>query len=114
MSETPLPPRTATFAARPCLCCKGHRPEVLEIELHHVHPQFDQRALWGEVRDRTLRPLCRTTHRNVHIYLAAMLTGAPRPRVSRYTKQEATLGYNAMVLAHRAAGKPLPTDGRGE
>lgn len=114
ISPTPLPPRTATFAARPCLCTTRHNPQPLEIELHHILPQAVQLTLWGRLKQPQTVALCRTTHRNVHIYLDALLASKPRPRVSRYTKQYAHVGYNAIKLAYAEAGRPLPTDGRGE
>ncbi len=113
--ETPImPPRTATFEARPCLCCKGHTPIPLQIELHHSHPQYDQIALWGTVRNKTLVPLCRTAHRNLHIYLTALMAGKETPHVNAYTARLAREGLRLITEAHDAAGVPIPPGGGGE
>jgi len=109
-----LPPRTATFAARPCLCCKGHTPVVLEVELHHILPQTFQRALWGGLRDRETVPLCRDGHRSLHIVLSAVLRGETPPRINPYLLRLVREGLRRITTAYAAEGKPLPTDGRGE
>ncbi len=107
-------PRTVAFAVEPCRCTTRHVPAPLECEKHHILPQAVQLTLWGRLRQPQTVTLCRSTHRNVHIYLDALLAGKPLPRVNRYTKQYAVVGYNAIKVAYTEAGKPLPTDGRGE
>jgi len=109
-----LPPRTATFVAQPCLCCKGHTPVCHETEGHHRLPQTFQRALWGTVRERDLVYLCRDGHRSVHLWLTARLTGQPAIRINPYLRGIAENGLQRIVAAYGAEGRPLPTDGRGE
>jgi len=112
--SAPTPPRTAPFAARPCLCCKRHVPVCHEVEGHHVLPQTFQRALWGTVRERDLVFLCRDGHRSVHLWLTAQLTGQPAIHLNPFLWDVATDGLTRIVEAYKAAGRPLPTDGRGE
>lgn len=115
--STPLPPtmpRTATFAARPCLCCKGHTPIPLQVELHHIWPQYDQIALYGALHDRETVPLCRTAHRNLHIFLTALMAGKEPPHVNAYTARLVREGLRRIVEAHEAAGVPVPPGGGGE
>jgi hypothetical protein len=112
MSAIPTP--TATFAVQPCRCCRKHTPVPVSVELHHMHPQYDQIMLWGEVRNRKLMPLCRTTHRNLHDYLTAIMAGAPPPRVSAYTAALAREGLRLITEAHVAANVPIPPGGGGE
>lgn len=115
MDTTPPPvTRTMPFAAQPCRCCTGHTPIPLQVELHHVHCQYDQLALWGKVRNTTTLPLCRTAHRNLHIYLTALMAGAPLPHVNAYTARYAREGLRLITAAHEAAGVPIPPGGGGE
>jgi hypothetical protein len=86
----------------------------LQVELHHVHPQYDQLALWGAVRNKRTVPLCRTAHRNLHIYLTALMAGQTVPHVNRYTAIVAREGLRLITAAHEAAGVPIPPGGGGE
>lgn len=106
--------RTMPYAERPCVCCKKHNPKPVSVELHHVHPQYDQIMLWGEVRNQTTIPLCRTTHRNLHDYLTAVMAKRLPPRVSVYTAAQAEESLRLIVAAHEAAGVPIPPGGGGE
>ncbi len=115
MTATPTtPPRTAPFAARPCLCCKGHTPIPLQIELHHIWPQYDQIALYGALRNRETVALCRSSHRNLHIYLTALMAGQPLPHVNAYTARLAREGLRRITAGHEAAGVPIAPGGGGE
>ena len=100
MEQEQTPARTAPFQTHRCECCKNHVPLALEVELHHLHPQADQKALWGEIRNRTLIPLCRTAHRNLHVYLAALIAQQPVPRVNAYTARLARQGFQLINEAH--------------
>jgi len=113
MSAT-APPRAAPFSEEPCLCCKGHVPIPLQIERHHIHPQYSQIFLWGRVRNRETVALCRSSHRNLHIYLTALMAGQPLPHVNAYTARYAREGLRLIMAAHEAAGVPIAPGGGGE
>jgi hypothetical protein len=110
LPQTPV----AHFAERPCPCCVAHTPVPLQVELHHLHPRYDQVALWGEVRNRTVAPLCRTAHRNLHVFLTALMAGRPLPKVNAHTAALAREGYRLILAAHQQANVPIPPGGGGE
>lgn len=112
--QTPPQTRTMPFAAQPCRCCARHVPVCHETEGHHRLPQTFQRALWGAVRDRELAFLCRDGHRAVHLWLTAKLTEQPPIHLNAYLRGVAVDGLARITAAYDAAGRPLPTDGRGE
>ncbi len=93
--------QTAPFDSRPCRCVTRHTPRPEATELHHVFPAGVQRELWGEVRDRTLEPLCPTGHRAVHAVIDALLAGRKPPRVNKHCYDVATDGV-ARIKAARA------------
>lgn len=107
-------PRTAPFAEQPCQCVQTHTPVCHETEGHHRLPQTHQRALWGAVRDRSLVFLCRDGHRAVHLWLDARLTGRTPIRLNPYLLAVARDGLARIEAAYQEAGRPLPSDGRGE
>lgn len=104
-------PRTMAYAERPCVCVGDHRPLPETVELHHLHPQFDQRRLWGEVRDKELVPLCGTAHNNVHVYLSWLLAQhegkavGVRPTVGYYHVRIAKEGLRRILAAREQAAE---------
>lgn len=51
-----------------CRCLSDHRPEPMELTLHHVWPSGDGGPDVAENRE----PVCPTTHYNVHEMYRAM------------------------------------------
>lgn len=110
MTTKPAPvTRAMPFVDQPCRCVGDHRPLPNMVELHHLHPQGDQRRLWGEIRDREVVPLCPTGHHNVHAYLdylyarVADLPGPPRPTAGYYQIRLAREGLRRMLVARGQA-----------
>jgi 5-methylcytosine-specific restriction endonuclease McrA len=52
-----------------CHCVAAHRPPVLELHRHHVHPLY----LGGPDTEANLVWVCATTHGNVHEILRQMV-----------------------------------------
>lgn len=94
-----------------CKCVYEHRPTPLELNVHHILPQY----LGGPDVALNRIALCPTTHANVHEILRLLLRDGPltygevdaaneRP-VSRYAYALAVEGYRRWVVATaRAVG----------
>lgn len=95
----PTPTDRGLFAATPCRCVARHNPLPVEVELHHLIPQWMQQRVWGRVRDQTLIPVCPTTHMNIHALINATLHGVPPPHASAYTRAQAAPAL-AFARAH--------------
>jgi hypothetical protein len=100
-------PRTVSFRAAPCRCCRHHEPEPVMCERHHVQPLYLDGPETGE-----LVPLCSTGHEIVHALLRewakarAAPEGPPYPhRGNRYLFVVAREGWRR---AHGLSHQPLP------
>lgn len=93
----------ARFATAPCPCVRDHTPRPEYTELHHTHPKSEQIAVWGEVRDRETVPLCPSSHRAVHVAIAATLAGRKSPPMNTYARSVAIEGVRR-IRAARAGG----------
>ena len=95
--------RTVSFKQAPCRCVTVHVPKPVDVELHHVMPQSDQRRLWGRVKDRRTVPLCGTAHTSVHAYLDWLLgRRKTKPNVGPYIRHIAGLGFTRIREAEQA------------
>lgn len=103
----------ASFAQAPCQCVRRHSPKPLVVELHHFHPQAEQRKVWGRVLDLEVVALCGSGHDNVHRVLTALLAGAEPPATSSYLRGIAAAGHRR-ILAARAGAKPGDATYKGE
>lgn len=90
-------------ATMPCECVKDHTPRPEYTELHHLLPKSEQLAVWEEVRDRELVPLCPTSHRAVHIAIAATLAGRTPPPMNTYARSVAIEGVRRIRAAREGA-----------
>jgi hypothetical protein len=86
-----------TLAGDQCTVHAGHRPPVLETELHHVMP----RGMGGPDVAGNRVPVCGTGHANIHCALRDIIRGR-KPRGTRAEVSLARRGYEEWV----AAGKP--------
>lgn len=78
-------------------------------QLHHLRPEFLQKALWGEVRDQARAPLCGTCHDNLHGWLYWLLGRWPRPQLlpPPRARAAAQAAFDWYTDAARAEGAPL-------
>lgn len=79
---------TIAATERPCRIHKTHKPTPVSSELHHRFPKYLQIAVWGEVRERDIVPLCGTGHSDVHFAIDALLRGKKLPKGVGRTERE--------------------------
>ena len=60
----------------------------------------------GDEPDQRAIPLCRTTHRNVHLVYDALKAGRHPPPVNRYTLAIAREGLRRLALAEAKDATP--------
>jgi hypothetical protein len=61
--------------------------------MHHEFPKGIQEQIYGEVRDKTLIPLCDVAHKNIHMALSAWLKNKPFVLGNRHQRAIAYRGY---------------------
>jgi hypothetical protein len=88
---------SATAATRPCqLYAHSAAPHPSRTQGHHLHPEYLQQRLWGEVRDKELLWLCGLCHDSTHDMLGWLLgeTRKPDPLPSPRAQEQARAAVN--------------------
>ncbi len=95
-----------SFEANPCVVTRSHRPRPLEVEFHHVLPEFEQRDALGYDRgaepDQRSIPVCRNCHRSIHLVYDAIKAGTAPPRTHRLIRWWAQQGVSRLYAVRPA------------
>lgn len=84
-------PLTASQKIDPCRCVKNHTPQVTRTHIHHIWPL----GLGGPDTKENKKPLCPTTHGEVHLILEAF------QRKGKRLERQRGWGQYAYLLAVR-------------
>lgn len=99
MSELPNHPSLGLwYPDQPCQLVAYHAPEPVIVQGHHIHPQFLQNRVWGNIRDNDLKWLCGSCHDSVHAWLYWLLgEHVQPPRCGYAARAEAKRSFDWYV-----------------
>lgn len=102
LNELDKPPLAAQAWLRPCELYVNHGSATPVItQGHHLHPQYMQMEVYGEIRDLELLYVCGTCHDSIHAWLY-WLTGAralPQSHVPQRAQERAAQAYRWYIKA---------------
>lgn len=87
---------------KPCALHLGHHPVTVYNEQHHIFPEYLQKRVWGETRDKEKVSICATGHNTVHGAITAFLDTGIWPRYA--TGKTRDLAKQAIIRYERAMG----------
>lgn len=80
--------------SRPCTLHRVHKPKSWVQEKHHIFPEYLQRKVWGETRDRETADICSTSHNTIHMIIERLERNGTIPkRVGRSDRALALEGW---------------------
>lgn len=74
-----LSPLAVSQELEPCVLHSSHSPITVFNERHHVFPEYLQKRVWGETRDKEVQSVCSTGHNTVHGAITYYLDKAAWP-----------------------------------